>query len=275
MVSGAGVPAGVAARVVSSVPRLSRAVTRPSGATAGPLPGRRAGQVRRTYPAQVPVRLPLFPLGLVLVPGLLLPLHVFEHRYRQLVRDLLELPEDERVFGVVAIRTGREVGEDGVTALHEVGCTARLRRVEPHDDGRFGLISTGGERFRLRGVEHDRPYLTGVVDLLGDELGPAEEAEVLARTVADAYRDHLRALAAAGGEPAERPDLPADPRVLSHLITAALRLDLEDQQALLAEPDAVARLRAELALLRREARLMRMLRAVPAPELTRVPLSPN
>lgn len=223
----------------------------------------------------MPVRLPLFPLGLVLVPGLLLPLHVFEPRYRQLVRDLLDLPEDERIFGVVAIRTGREVGADGVTALHEVGCTARLRRVEPQDDGRFALVSTGGERFRLRGVEHDRPYLTGVVDLLGDELGPAEEAGVLARTVAEAYRDHLRALAAAGGEPAEQPDLPADPRVLSHLVTAALRLDLEDQQSLLAEPDAAARLRAELALLRREARLMRTLHAVPAPELTRTPLSPN
>jgi uncharacterized protein len=223
----------------------------------------------------VSARLPLFPLGAVLVPGLLLPLHVFEHRYRAMVRDLLELPEQDRVFGVVAIRTGREVGEDGATALHEIGCTARLRRVEPHDDGRFDLVSTGGERFRLRGVEHDRPYLTGVVDLLGDDLGAPEEAEVLAGAVGEAWGDHLRALAAATGEPPERPDLPADPRVVSHLVAASLRLDLEDRQALLAEPDAVARLQAELALLRREARLMRALRAVPAPELTRVPLSPN
>jgi Lon protease-like protein len=95
----------------------------------------------------VPVRLPLFPLGLVLVPGLLLPLHVFEHRYRVMVRDLLALPEEERRFGVVAIRTGREVGEDGVTALHHVGCTAQVRRVDPHDDGRFDVVSSGGERF--------------------------------------------------------------------------------------------------------------------------------
>lgn len=223
----------------------------------------------------MPVRLPLFPLGSVLVPGLLLPLHVFEDRYRAMVRDLLALPEDERVFGVVAIRSGREVGADGVTALHEIGCTARLRRAEPHPDGRFDVVSTGGERFRLRDVEHDRPYLTGVVDLLGDELGAADEAEVLAAAVGQAWGDHLRALAAASGEPAERPELPADPRVVSHLVAASLRLDLDDRQALLAEPDAVARLQAELALLRREARLMRTLRAVPAPELTRVPLSPN
>jgi hypothetical protein len=114
-----------------------------------------------------------------------------------------------------------------------------------------------------------------VVDLLGDDLGPADEASVLASAVGQAWGDHLRALAAATGDVPERPELPTDPRIVSHLVAASLRLDLEDQQALLAEPDAVARLRAELALLRREARLMRTLRAVPAPELTRVPLSPN
>jgi Lon protease-like protein len=223
----------------------------------------------------VPVRLPLFPLGLVLVPGLLLPLHVFEARYRALVRDLLELPEHDRVFGVVAIRSGREVGEDGVLALHDIGCTARVRQVQEHPDGRFDVVSTGGERFLLRGVEHERAYLTGVVELLGDDVGPPDEAVVLATAVREAYLDHLRALAAASGQPPEQPDLPDDPRLVSHLVTASLHLDLDDRQALLAQPDAVARLRAELALMRREARLMRTLRAVPAPELTRVPISPN
>ena len=221
------------------------------------------------------VRLPLFPLGLVLVPGLVLPLHVFEHRYRVLVQDLLALPEPERRFGVVAIRSGREVGADGVLALHEVGCTAQLRAVQPQDDGRYDVVATGGERFRLVDLEHDKPYLTGVVELLGDEVGPIDEATVLAAAVGPAYADHLRALAAAGGETAEAPQLPDDVRTLSYLVAATLRVDLEDRQALLAEPDAAARLRAELALLRREARLMRSLSAVPAPELTRQPLSPN
>jgi uncharacterized protein len=220
-------------------------------------------------------RLPLFPLGLVLVPGLLLPLHVFEDRYRQLVGELLERPEEEQQFGVVAIRTGREVGVDGVTALHDVGCTARLRRVAPHEDGSYDLVTTGVERFRLIAVEHDRPYLTGVVEMLGDEVGPPDEAAVLAAAVGSAYAVHLRALAVASGLSGEPPELPDDPRSLSYLVAATARIDLEDQQGLLAEPDAAARLRAELALLRREARLMRRLSAVPAPELTRVPLSPN
>lgn len=221
-------------------------------------------------------RLPLFPLGSVLVPGQLLPLHVFEERYRALVRDLLERPEAEQQFGVVAIRSGREVGTDGVRALHDIGCTARLRRVERFDDGRFALVTTGTRRFRLTAVEYDAPYLTGVVEWLDDDdVGSAEAAAVLAGAVGAAYTDHQRALAAATGDVSARLDLPDEPLRLSYLVAAALRLDLEDRQALLAEADAVARLTAELALLRREARLMRTLSAVPAPELTRVPLSPN
>ena len=73
--------------------------------------------------------LPLFPLGAVLYPGMLLPLHIFEERYRQLVRDLLDGAEPRR-FGVIAIRKGRETGIDGVHSLYEIGCTATLRRVE-------------------------------------------------------------------------------------------------------------------------------------------------
>lgn len=223
----------------------------------------------------MPDRLPLFPLGLVLLPGLLLPLHVFEERYRVLVRELLALPEDQRRFGVVAIRSGREVGVDGVTALHEVGCVARLRRVTPYDDGRFDVVTTGAERFRLTGLEHDRPYLTGVVEPLPDELGAPAEAALLEQAVRAAFVDYLEALAGAGGDAPERPDLPDDPLVLSYLVAASVLVDLEDRQRLLAEPDGVARLRAERTLLRREATLLRTLTAAPAPELARSPVSPN
>ena len=80
--------------------------------------------------------LPLFPLGAVLYPGMLLPLHIFEGRYRQLISDLLDGAEPRR-FGVIAIRKGRETGIDGVRSLYEIGCTATVRRVERHDDGRF------------------------------------------------------------------------------------------------------------------------------------------
>jgi hypothetical protein len=223
----------------------------------------------------MPRRLPLFPLGLVLFPGLVLPLHVFEERYRVLVRELLELPEDERFFGVVAIRQGREVGADGITALHTVGCTARLRQSDEYGDGRFDIVTTGVQRFRLDGLEHDRPYLVGEVELLADELDASREAEVLDAAVRVAYLDYLGALDEAGADGIVVPDLPDDSLVLGFLVAATVLVDLEDRQSLLAEPDGVARLRSELALLRRETQLLRTLLAAPAPELSRTPVSPN
>src|SRR5215831_17216232 len=114
--------------------------------------------------------LPLFPLGTMLYPGLLLPLHIFEQRYRQLVRDLLAGPEPRR-FGVIAIRKGRETGVDGVSALHDIGCTATLSQVQAHQDGRFDLAVIGTDRFRLAKLGRSRPYLWGEVDLLDEDIG--------------------------------------------------------------------------------------------------------
>ncbi|HMC71324.1 MAG TPA: LON peptidase substrate-binding domain-containing protein, partial [Mycobacteriales bacterium] len=94
------------------------------------------------------VRLPLFPLGTVLFPGVPLPLHIFEERYLTLVRELVALHEGaSRRFGVVAIREGREVGADSVRAFYPVGCTAELRNVEEYDDGRFDIVTVGASRF--------------------------------------------------------------------------------------------------------------------------------
>jgi len=223
----------------------------------------------------MPVRLPLFPLGLVLFPGVVLPLHVFEERYRVLVRELLALPESEREFGVVSIRAGREVGSDGVHALHEVGCTARLRQVEPYDDGRFDIVTTGSMRFRLTGLVTDRPYLVGEVDLLPEQVNGADEARVVGAAVRTAFLDYLLALAEAGADGIEAPDLPVDDLVLGYLVAASVLVDLDVRQALLEEPTGVARLRSELGLLRREIQLLDAFGAAPAPELARTPTSPN
>lgn len=224
--------------------------------------------------------LPLFPLGTVLFPGLVLPLHVFEERYRQLVRDLLVLPEAERQFGVVAIREGREVGSDGLHALYDVGCAAQLRQVETYDDGRFDLVTVGGPLFRLSALHGpegggDRPYFTGDVQWLPDQLGDHARGRGLDALVRAAFGDYLAALGGASGQQIETPDLPDDPLVLSHLVGATALLDLADRQDLLEQPDGCDRLRRELTLLRREAGFLRALRAAPAPDLARTPTSPN
>ena len=219
--------------------------------------------------------LPLFPLGTVLFPGLVLPLHVFEERYRQLVRDLLELPEDERQFGVIAIREGREVGTDGVRALFAVGCTAQVRQVQSHEDGRYDLVTVGSRLFRLRALHADRPYFTGEVDWLPDELGDKVGVQRLDASVREAFADYLAALGEASGQDIEAPELPDDPLVLGHLVAATTLLDLADRQDLLDQPDGRTRLRRELTVLRREAGFLRTLTAAPAPELTRTQVSPN
>jgi Lon protease-like protein len=223
----------------------------------------------------VPQPLPLFPLGSVLFPGLVLPLHVFEERYRLLVRELLELPEDARRFGVVAIRQGREVGGDGVLALHDVGCVAELRQVQAYDDGRFDVVTVGAGRFTLSAVDDTRPYLTGAVELLDEPLGDPGELPGVDTAVRVAFAGYLSALAGARGGTSAAPDLPDDPLVLSYLVAAATALDLDVRQGLLAEPDAVARLRRELSLLRHETALLQRLPSAPAPDLLRGPVNPN
>ena len=219
-------------------------------------------------------RLPLFPLGTVLYPGLLLPLHIFEQRYRQLIRDLLDGPEP-RCFGVIAIRRGRETGVDGISSLHEIGCTATVRQIQEHDDGRFDLVTVGTQRFQLAGLDHSKPYLQGEVDLLPEDPGDEPAAGLAARAVQGAFRAYLDALAGRGVTQVAVPDLPDEPAALSYLVAASMIMDLPDKQALLAEPDARHRLIAERALLSRETLMLRSLTSAPAPDLRNTPYSSN
>jgi Lon protease-like protein len=217
-------------------------------------------------------RLPLFPLATVLFPGLLLPLHVFEERYRTMVRDLIDGPEESRAFGVVAIREGREVGSEAFGSLHQVGCLADLRQIEPRPDGRFDIVATGARRFRIDDLDAaSRPYLLADVTFLDEPDG--EAPDVVARIVTVVWGAYRKALT---GTPPEDPsELPDDPAVLSYLVAAATILDLNDKQRLLEQPDTTSRLRRELAYLRRELALLRLLPSLPATELTREAVSPN
>ncbi|HEX5569099.1 MAG TPA: LON peptidase substrate-binding domain-containing protein [Streptomyces sp.] len=248
-------------------------------------------------------RLPLFPLNTVLFPGLVLPLHVFEQRYRALMRDLLEIPEDApRRFGVVAIRDGREVartavgmpdptalseagpaagfGPDPMRALHTVGCVADAsairERSEEEGNGGSGyeVLATGTTRFRLLSLDTSGPYLVGEVEELPEDGG--EGAGALASGVLRAFRAYQKQLAGARERTlASGQELPDDPSVVSYLVAAATVLDTPTKQQLLQAPDTTTRLVEELRILRRETALIARLPSVPAAELTRSPTSPN
>lgn len=217
--------------------------------------------------------IPLFPLGTVLFPGVVLPLHIFEPRYRALVAHLLRRPdEDDREFGVVAIRRGTETGDHDDTSLYDIGCSAQLRQVTSHPDGRYDVVAVGRRRFTVLDVDTESaPYLQASVDWLPDQADPGDlrRAEALVPSVLAAFRRYLRELAEVAGPDALSPEaaqdqLPDDPAVLSHLVAASASLTVADRQKLLAEPDAAHRLRGELGLLRRETSLVAALSAVPA-----------
>ncbi|MFD5028128.1 LON peptidase substrate-binding domain-containing protein [Streptomyces sp. NPDC058373] len=248
------------------------------------------------------VRLPLFPLNTVLFPGLVLPLNVFEARYRAMMRDLLDsLPEDPEAdepcqFIVVAIRDGHEVapsepgmpddaggseagpmtgfGDDPARSLHAVGCIADAATIREREDSGYEVLATGTTRVRLHSIDTSGPYLTAEAEPLPED--PGDEAGALAEGVLRAFRSYQKRLAGARELTlTANADLPDEPSVVSYLVAAATVLDVPTRQRLLQAPDTASRLRDELALLRRETAVIRHLPSLPAAELTRSPTSLN
>jgi Lon protease-like protein len=216
----------------------------------------------------------IFPLRTVLVPGLVMPLHIFEPRYRQLVADLSAKPEGERGFGITAIREGHEVGADAARSMHDVGTFAHIRSVDPYPDGRADIVTNGAARFRLIGqVETGAPYVCAEVEWL-DEPDGAAEVSSLAIQAEHRFRQY-RAMLSGAAELDNPAELRDDPRVCSYVIAAALVIDMNERQTLLESDTTADRLRQELRLLARELALFPELGSLPATELTRVPIPLN
>lgn len=217
----------------------------------------------------------MFPLNTVLFPGVRMPLHVFEDRYRALVHHLLTISDKSlRVFGIVAIREGFEVGSHGSQSVHRIGCVAQMTSVEPHPDGRFDIEVVGRRRLQLNGMDTSGRYLVGDVDLLHDGRATALDAEEAARTLAtfESYRQQLSELR--GAEVLDG-DLPEDPEYLSYSLAATCLLTLRERQGLLETETARERLILLRHSLREEMRAMRAIPSLPATEVARTSWSPN
>lgn len=221
----------------------------------------------------VGVPLPLFPLGTVLLPGMALPLLVFEDRYRVLMADLLTRPDDQRRFGVVAIRDGYEVGELAVHSAHRVGCEAVVRQIGQREDGRYDLVAVGGRRFRVVGRDESRQYLIGDVAWFDEPLGDSvDDACTAALAAFEAYRTRLGEVR---GAEVQAGELPRDPLRLSYALAAGGLFMLSDRQQMLEEPDAAGRLTRLARLLRAETAAMTALPSLPATDVVRTGWSPN
>jgi Lon protease-like protein len=231
--------------------------------------------VRPTVIHVVAEVIPLFPLSHVLLPGMPLPLHIFEQRYRDLLRDITAEPGQAR-FGVVALRSGAEVTSRlpaPAPDVEPIGTLAEVLEVQTADDGTSELLSVGSRRFRIEALVVDRPYLRAQVRYLDEDDGALDAAQVeRARALMELYDEILLGLAGrtTGGE------LPADATQLSYQIGARLPLAPEERQALLAEPTTAQRLAQLVRLLRRETALLKRTRTIAvSPAVVRIPAGAN
>ena len=197
--------------------------------------------------------LPLFPLNTVLFPGMPLPLHIFEERYKMMVGACLVT---DRTFGVALIKEGREVG--GPAVPFDVGTTARIVDVERLPDGQMNLVAVGVARYRLLQVVKEEPFLIGQVSPLPTPHEPADAA--LTALVAERFRAYVRDLR--GGEAAAGAlELSDDPEALSFQLSAALAIVPRARQELLELDSPAERLRRLRGIIRREHDTLRLLAA--------------
>jgi hypothetical protein len=150
------------------------------------------------------MELPIFPLHTVLCPGIALPLHIFEDRYRALVRDCVE---NAAPFGIVLIRDGREVG-GGTISFSAIGTVAEIREARRYPDGRYDLLVVGTKRFAITDVSTDRqPYLVAEATVLDDEVGDEAASRRLANTATRRFVHYLELLQPREGETADEIDV--------------------------------------------------------------------
>lgn len=151
------------------------------------------------------MEIPLFPLHTVLCPGIVLPLHIFEDRYRALTRHCLDTGAP---FGVVLIRDGRAVGADRSLALAGVGALVEIREAGRYPDGRYDLLAAATGRFAIDAVDQARePYLVADVTPLEDEVGDEARAERLAASAIRRFVRYLELMRARDGETVEALDI--------------------------------------------------------------------
>ncbi|MEZ4862082.1 MAG: LON peptidase substrate-binding domain-containing protein [Caldilineaceae bacterium] len=198
------------------------------------------------------MELPLFPLKqVVLFPGMVLPLHIFEMRYREMISRCIE---EKRPFGVVLIDEGEEVGD--AAKPHRVGTLAKIVRVERMDDGRMNITAIGLERFRIQQIHTNQSYLTATVEVLATFNGSTKVATELAQKLRPRLVHYVDLLATVNNTPLQLDRLPEDPTTLAFLTAIALQVEMVEKQPLLETQGVPELLVKELNLLAHENMLL-------------------
>ena len=174
--------------------------------------------------------LPIFPLDAVLFPGAVLPLHIFEERYKIMIRFAMD---NEGLFGL-SYRADAEVGRETVLNIGSVGCIAKINGVMPLEEGRMNIITTGVVRYRVVDLKQIVPFLTARVEILQDEVETNADSDSLFEAVKHLCQDFL-SLAGMASEAGSRLEQYSteNAQEFSLLISSLLPIDNESKQSLL------------------------------------------
>lgn len=194
------------------------------------------------------MEMPLFPLkNVVLFPGMMLPLHIFELRYREMINRCIE---EKIPFGVLLIEEGQEVGD--TAKPHMVGTAARITRVERYEDGRMDIVAIGTQRFRVVDFDHSKSYLSGSVRHFPVINGETVQASQLVQVVRPKIIEYVEMLAKASQTRLKLDRLPEDATTLAFLVAISLQISPKDKQSVLELTGIPEILSREVHLLSRE-----------------------
>lgn len=188
-------------------------------------------------------RLPLFPLPLVLLPNELLPLHIFEDRYRQMIEDIR--PPGNQMFGINVVDSADGETVSQPPELGSTGCTAELRNIEKLSDGRSNILTSGLVRYRVKDhIFSETPYFVAEVEFFEDADETGDELSNIAERVYNLFERITRAgYKMSGNRGTYIPPPKTDPENLSFLVMAAIELSNEIKYEMLRTDSTIQRLR--------------------------------
>ncbi len=175
-------------------------------------------------------KLAIFPLATVLFPGAILPLHIFEERYKAMMRYAIE---NGGLFGL-SYRNDALIGRETPPEVGSIGCIAKINAVVPLEEGRMNVISTGMVRYKVAAILQASPYLIARVEALADDLEPGADLNQTFDDMVDVCKQFLEAAQTLNEVNAPiSQNLPDDPEDFSLLVSSALPIDNDAKQALL------------------------------------------
>lgn len=203
--------------------------------------------------------IPLFPLDVVLFPGMMLPLHIFEERYKIMIKECIDQREP---FGVVLAKTKHTqpmaLKPSLLDNVYQVGTTAHIAAVEHLQDGRMNLITIGQDRFLIKEIQLSQDnFFVGEVDPFPVRENIARERiDDLAQRLRPMIRQYIDHLAEASGEDLSEATLPSEATALAFLAGAAMQGPLPDKQALLSTESLTALVAYAMAAIDREDKIL-------------------